>query len=276
MRVFAVSDVHGHASELKQVLLDGGLIDNDLNWLDQDNLLVICGDYIDRGPDSKGVLDLVISLLKKGANIKPLLGNHEDMLLQGVLNGEEGWFECWLMNGGEKCLLSYGATVFDIEEINFKMSFQRKVNRVKELIGEKHLNFMSSLLHYHIADIQGEKTLFVHAGVHPKGDMSNIVNAIDIQGAPIFLWIRSYFYDYQSPNFLKNYGVDRIVFGHSPTKYIVGNTGKKIERMEPATKLKGKLLGIDCGSYYPNGALTLVELLPELKYKIIAYAKKED
>jgi serine/threonine protein phosphatase 1 len=254
-------------------LVDGGLIDWEDNWLDQDNLLVICGDYIDRGPDSKGVLDLLITLKNKGANMKLLRGNHEDMLLQGVLNLEEGWFNCWLMNGGEQCMNSYGMTSTSVQKLMTSMSFPRAVAEVVSTIGSEHLDFMNAnLLDYHIEDIDGEKTLFVHAGVHPQGDATNLTRALDGQGGPMYLWIRGYFYNHPSDKFLKNYGVDRIVFGHSPTKYIIGNTGVRIERQEPVTKLKGKLLGIDTGSYYDNGVVTLVQLLPNLKYKIIAYA----
>lgn len=276
MRIFAVSDVHGHANEFKELLLEAKLIDNDLNWLDQNNRLIICGDYIDRGPDSKGVVDLVINLLGNGANIKPLRGNHEDMLVQGVLKGNIGWLNCWLGNGGIKCLESYGLTIEQIKEAaDFGGTYM--CNLVKSVMGS-HLPFLESqLLDYHIEEIQGEKNLFVHAGVYPPGKLQDLTEHYESGNAPMYLWVRSYFYNQQHDKFItKNYGVDRIIFGHSPTKYIIGNTGKKIERMEPVAKLNGRLLGIDTGSYYENGAITLVELLPKLDYKIINYKRKED
>ncbi len=73
-RLFAIGDVHGCLHELKN------LVEQKLK-LRTDDKLVLLGDYIDRGPDSKGVIDYIMTLQKKGFDVVPLKGNHELMLL---------------------------------------------------------------------------------------------------------------------------------------------------------------------------------------------------
>ena len=74
----------------------------DLTALDT---LVFVGDYIDRGPDSRGVLEQVIALAEP-VRVVPLLGNHEEMLLAALEEPSE--LRCWLKFGGTEALASYG------------------------------------------------------------------------------------------------------------------------------------------------------------------------
>jgi serine/threonine protein phosphatase 1 len=69
-------------------------------------MLVFLGDYIDRGPDSRGVIDQVIRLAER-CQVVPLMGNHEEMLL-GALEGKDD-LRYWLKFGGKETLASYGA-----------------------------------------------------------------------------------------------------------------------------------------------------------------------
>src|SRR5690606_40614179 len=59
----------------KEALVEAGLTDEDLNWLNKNNWLVICGDNIDRGPDSKQVIEMLIKLVESG-RVFCLVGNH--------------------------------------------------------------------------------------------------------------------------------------------------------------------------------------------------------
>src|SRR5262245_896056 len=99
-RLFAIGDIHGCAREL-EVLLDG-------LTLGRGDTVVFVGDYIDRGPDSRAVIDLVL-----GVRARPdvmticLKGNHEDMALDYLGRGGH-WGEAWSMNGGGATLRSYG------------------------------------------------------------------------------------------------------------------------------------------------------------------------
>ncbi|HVX16349.1 MAG TPA: metallophosphoesterase family protein [Pirellulales bacterium] len=96
MRVLAIGDIHGCYSALLALVGAVGL--------GSDDLLITLGDYVDRGPDSAGVLDWLIERRRKG-NLVSLLGNHERMMLDSRTN--EVSRECWLSYGGEATLVSY-------------------------------------------------------------------------------------------------------------------------------------------------------------------------
>jgi serine/threonine protein phosphatase 1 len=78
-RRFAVGDIHGCSKTLKKMM-------EDVLLLEHEDMLFLMGDYIDRGPDSKGVLDYILQLLESGYDIRPLLGNHEEMMLIAATN----------------------------------------------------------------------------------------------------------------------------------------------------------------------------------------------
>jgi serine/threonine protein phosphatase 1 len=96
-RIIAVGDIHGHADALAALLQR---ID-----LQPGNTLVTLGDYVDRGPDSKGVLDQLIKL-ESQCRLIPLMGNHEEMML-GAREGRDN-FRFWMQFGGDTALESYG------------------------------------------------------------------------------------------------------------------------------------------------------------------------
>ena len=115
MRTFVLSDIHGENELFRKALKAIGLKKTDR--------LILLGDLIDRGRDSKGVLDTIFLLLESGFNIDCLLGNHEKMFLdaQSDLNS----LNQWLLNGGNKTLLSFLTS--SIEKIPSKY-----VNLIKE------------------------------------------------------------------------------------------------------------------------------------------------
>ncbi|MBV9126078.1 MAG: serine/threonine protein phosphatase, partial [Planctomycetes bacterium] len=95
-RLIALGDIHGCALAL-QALVD--VIDPG-----PEDLLVPLGDYIDRGPDSRGVLEQMLALQKR-CLLVPLLGNHEEMVLKARF--DDGWYSFWLTYG-KPTLASYG------------------------------------------------------------------------------------------------------------------------------------------------------------------------
>ena len=96
-RIIAIGDVHGCSAALAALVRA-----IDLTELDT---LVFLGDYIDRGPDSRGVLEQVIALAER-CTVVPLLGNHEEMLLAALEGQSE--LRYWLKFGGTEALASYG------------------------------------------------------------------------------------------------------------------------------------------------------------------------
>jgi len=100
-RRFAVGDVHGCSKTL--CALVGEQI-----CLTADDTLYLLGDYIDRGPDSKGVLDYLLGLWNSNYDIRPLRGNHEQLLLDSV--SDPGSQRLWYNNGGWGTLHEFGVT----------------------------------------------------------------------------------------------------------------------------------------------------------------------
>ncbi|MCA9169999.1 MAG: serine/threonine protein phosphatase [Planctomycetales bacterium] len=96
-RMIAIGDIHGCSRALETVLEAIGPT--------ADDLFVPLGDYVDRGPNSKGVIDMLLQL-ETTCQVEPILGNHEEMMMM-VLSGHAGPND-WLRYGGVATLDSYG------------------------------------------------------------------------------------------------------------------------------------------------------------------------
>lgn len=96
MRILALGDIHGCSIALRTLL--------DAVQPGSDDLLITLGDYVDRGPDSKGVLDILLGL-EKTTQLKPLIGNHEVLLMDAMAGQVD--VEAWLRVGGHETLQSY-------------------------------------------------------------------------------------------------------------------------------------------------------------------------
>ena len=96
-RVIAIGDIHGFSAALDAVLAEIAPT--------ADDLVVTLGDYIDRGPDSRGVIDRLLAL-REQTELVPILGNHEEMLL-AILDGHRYMLGDWLAFGGLATLNSY-------------------------------------------------------------------------------------------------------------------------------------------------------------------------
>lgn len=97
---YAIGDIHGGAKTFRALLQK-----INLKRVDQVYLL---GDYVDRGPDCKGVFDTIIQLTAGGYDIKPVRGNHDDMLLRNATGDHDKFSEYWMSGWGEEALKSFG------------------------------------------------------------------------------------------------------------------------------------------------------------------------
>jgi serine/threonine protein phosphatase 1 len=167
-RIYAVGDVHGCLDRLEAM---HRAIAADLRAHPHGDPLVIhLGDYIDRGPDSAGVVArLVAPDPVPGVRIVNLMGNHEDLLL-GALAGRRGEAEIWMSNGGHAALASWGVPP------------RTAPKRWEALIPPAHLAFIRTLALMHRAG----GYVFVHAGVRPGVALARQVRQ-DL------LWIREPF-----------------------------------------------------------------------------------
>ena len=96
MRILAIGDIHGCSIALRTLL--------DVVQPGSDDIVVPLGDYVDRGPDAKGVIDILLGL-EKTTQLKPLMGNHEVLFLDAI--AEQVDVESWLRVGGRETMLSY-------------------------------------------------------------------------------------------------------------------------------------------------------------------------
>lgn len=176
--VFAIGDVHGCADELRALLQKLPLR--------RDSLVIFLGDYIDRGPDSRGVVDTVLEL-KQYCRVVCLLGNHELMLREFLDGSDPRRVARFIYNGGSATLASYANAdgIFDMPQ--------------------SHRDFYDSLLHHYV---YGDYC-FVHAGL--PTDVDNI--DLSIHGEEM-VWMR-HRPGMPEPNFSKI-----VVHGHSAVEAI--------------------------------------------------------
>lgn len=108
---YAIADIHGCCKTFEKLLVRSGFNKNDT--------LYLLGDYVDRGPDSCGVLTLIMGLIEAGYDVYPLRGNHEEMMLgtykQEHSSGPDWWTDCWLSEWGIEVIKSFG--VKDLNDI---------------------------------------------------------------------------------------------------------------------------------------------------------------
>jgi serine/threonine protein phosphatase 1 len=189
--LFAIGDIHGCCTELARLLdaIPAGAGDT----------IAFVGDYIDRGPDSRGVVDLLLSWrTRTPARTVFLRGNHEDMLLSFL--GEHGSHgEACLFNGGRSTLVSYG----------LRPGVPR--SRVVEMLPPAHLEFLRALEVCHVVD----PYVFVHAGISP-------LHSLEEQREEDLLWIRD--------EFIRNRHrlAKTVIFGHTPQREVLWHLPYKI------------------------------------------------
>ncbi|PSQ64239.1 MAG: serine/threonine protein phosphatase [Bacteroidetes bacterium QH_1_61_8] len=157
MGLIAIGDIHGCANSFEALL-------EEINPTSDDHLLFV-GDYIDRGPDSRGVIDRLLDL-REEVECTFLRGNHESLML-GYLN--DGAFNLWRVNGGVSTLQSY---LGDDEEGDVE-------------IPDEHVEFVRDTEVYYETD----DFFFVHAGLKP--DLT-IKENLDRNDEKVFMWEREH------------------------------------------------------------------------------------
>jgi serine/threonine protein phosphatase 1 len=192
-RLYVIGDVHGRADLLDRMV---GAITNDLAARPAaDSLVVTVGDYVDRGPDSRGVIER----LRRNpfpTRFIALKGNHE-LLLEGFLHDPQV-AEHWRRFGGLETLQSYGVPVGDVMRGREYLAAARAL---AQAIPEEHFDFLGSLR----TSLTVGKYFICHAGVRPGVPL-------DRQSEEDLLWIRE-------PFLASRADFGRIVVhGHTPTE----------------------------------------------------------
>jgi serine/threonine protein phosphatase 1 len=190
-RCYAVGDVHGRLDLLEDLF---GQIESSERGLPQsETFVVLLGDLIDRGPDSRGVIDFLLARVGQTPTIVALAGNHEEMLLAS-LSGDRSALQRWLANGGDACVRSYELHPTHL----MSLDGPALIHTLESAIPRTHRDFFRKC---HDSVRFGDYFL-VHAGIRPGV-------ALDEQRPADLRWIRSEFLESR-----KEHGAV-VIHGHS-------------------------------------------------------------
>jgi serine/threonine protein phosphatase 1 len=187
-RIIAIPDIHGRLDILNAALERVEHMDGEIVFL---------GDYIDRGPHSKEVIERLVNFTKGNERAHAIMGNHEWCLMAAFRGIEKLRTEHWLTWGGKETLISYGLTEEDLLPANSAF-FNEKVRRA---VPASHQEWIYNLPE--AADF--EHHTFVHAGMNPNRSRPGVSG----QSAWDLMWIRDEFLEVDH-DFGKH-----IVYGHT-------------------------------------------------------------
>ncbi|WP_225844971.1 metallophosphoesterase [Streptomyces sp. HPF1205] len=224
--LYVVGDVHGYLAELLAALRENGLVDEEGHWSAGSARLWFLGDFTDRGPDGIGVIELVMQLSAEaaaaGGYCRALMGNHELLLLGAhrfgdtpvnSTGGTASFLAAWRLNGGQPS---------DMERLE-----------------DRHLTWISRLDAAHVTDghllLHSDTTAYLDYGSSIE-EMNDAVTGVLQRGDADECWDlfrkftkRFAFRGDGGPQaareLLSTYGGSRVVHGHSPIPYLLGEVG---------------------------------------------------
>jgi serine/threonine protein phosphatase 1 len=220
LRIYAVGDIHGRFDLLQELYSE---IRRDIRAAPPERSVeIFIGDYVDRGPQSRNVVEWLVAAPRATDERICLLGNHEDLLAAAL--ADIGEMDLWLMNGGVETLLSYlPLTRFQLERLSLR---------------EAHAAFAAALPASHRAFIESlprtvafGSYLFVHAGLRPG-------LSLEVQDPADLIWMREPFLSCAD-----DFGCI-VVHGHTPAE---------------APEVRGNRINIDTGAVF-GGRLTCLVL----------------
>ncbi len=222
-RVYAIGDIHGRLDLLVDLLDQIGRDD----WRRkhrEDTCLVLLGDYVDRGPQSRDVIDFILKLREQWPNMTCLMGNHEQVFLMAI-NGDEQAVRFFIRDGvgGRETLISYGITAEQIDALEPAALW----DLIDKAVPQAHKDFLASL---NSQAIIGDYA-FVHAGIQPGVPMAE-------QEETDLYWIRDAFLECEDPH------PYMIIHGHSIRENV---------------EMRRNRIGIDTGAF-ATGRLTAIGL----------------
>ena len=235
-RTFAIGDIHGDLVHLLALW-------DHLPAPDAGDTLVFLGDYVDRGPDSAGVVRWIREVLPllTEARIVCLRGNHEDAWLRVI---DQGWPEFVLPkgNGCRVCMTSFGVPETDTAALLDGAFWPLEV-----------VAWMRELPAWY----EDEHAIYVHAGLPMKD--GRWVHPSEAEPASALFWTRA-------PAFFKTYDGKQIVVGHTPTDLLPPELSEHTPGDMEDVWVRGQVLATDtgCGK---GGFLTAVELPARIVYE---------
>lgn len=191
LRIYAIGDVHGRLdclTRMHELIAEDIAADRPEDWR-----IVHLGDYIDRGPDSRGVVDLLSRLCRYDSRVIALAGNHDEGILEFLADPNEGGL--FLNHGGFETAASYGVTLDAGTALSLAASHRALVRAVPDA----HVAFLAGLP----ASASFGDFFYCHAGIRPG-------IPLDAQERRDLIWIRRDFLDHQGLH------EKVVVHGHTP------------------------------------------------------------
>jgi serine/threonine protein phosphatase 1 len=196
-RTFAIGDIHGDLASLEKLFTR-------LPELTADDTVVFLGDYVDRGPDSKGVIAWIRAFIEASpAKVVTLRGNHEDAWLEVI---HRGWPE-YVFPRGNGCYESYrsftGGEVPEIEQM--PTNEELDVMLAGTFLPQDVVDWMQGLPYFY----EDDHAIYVHAGIKRKNGA--FPHPKDVMPPRALLWLRD-------RDFFEHYRGKLVVFGHTTTR----------------------------------------------------------
>ncbi len=239
-RTFAIGDIHGDLAALKRVLIK-------LPKPDADDTIVLLGDYVDRGPESRQVIEFIRTMLPKAfpSKLVVLRGNHEDGWLR-VASG--GWPEFIIPtpNGCLATMRSYTGKLHFEGDVPTKEEFG--IMQTAGFMPEDVVAWMQSLPFFY----EDAHAIYVHAGLMRENENGRWLHPSETFPKETLLWIRTM-------DFFENYRGKRVVCGHTSTDNLPPELSSFTPEDPVDMWVHENVLAIDtgCGK---GGFLTAVEL----------------
>lgn len=231
MRTLVVGDIHGKLG-LFNLLLEK------VEYRAGEDRLILIGDLVDRGEDSRGAVARAIALKREAPNnVIVLRGNHEAMMLAALSHPESEQAELWYYNGGIETLQSY----MD-EDGGFD-------------VPEEHWDFLASLPTWY----EDDHAIYVHASL-PQGDNGTFLHPSEAPESPELYWARN-------RRFFAEYRGKTVVFGHTITGMVFGEKEK--------VWVRDCLIGVDTGAYL-TGVLSAIELPSRRVFSVNDHIEDEE
>ncbi|MBM9505994.1 metallophosphoesterase [Actinacidiphila acididurans] len=258
--LYVVGDVHGYLDELLAALHETGLVDEEGHWSAGSARLWFLGDFTDRGPDGIGVIELVMQLSAEaaaaGGYCRALMGNHELLLLGAhrfgdtpvnSTGGTASFLAAWRLNGGQPS---------DMERLE-----------------DRHLTWISRLDAAHVTDghllLHSDTTAYLEYGSSVE-EMNDAVTGVLQRGDADECWdlFRKFTKRFAfrgdggaeaARELLGQYGGSRVVHGHSPIPYLLGEVGGDYpaDSEERPTTVNGPMVYADNLAVAMDGGVTM-------------------
>ena len=245
-RTFAVGDIHGDLTALETLF-------ERLPKLTRDDTVVFLGDYIDRGPEAKGVVEHVRKIARKGpAKVIMLRGNHEDAWLQVI---DTGWAE-FVLPRNNGCLETYRSYTGGAHPDEDTLPTPDEMQRMLEgrFFPKDVVAWMRELRWFY----EDDHAIYVHAGIKRNPDGS-FPHPSTVAPPRALLWLRD-------RDFFANYRGKLVVFGHTTTRTLPNELSSYTPE-DPTDLWAGPAcIGLDtaCGK---GGFLTAFELPSRTVYE---------